>query len=123
MLFVVFFSWQKTEKTLSIHSIDTPRREAFYWASVVATFALGTAVGDLTATTFHLGYFSSGLLFAGLICIPAIGFRWFGWNPIFSFWFAYVATSNRSGLPSRTGWGSPGLWVVSDGATGTWRSC
>ena len=62
VLLVVFVTWQQTEKTLSIHSIDTPRREAFYWASVVATFALGTAVGDLTATTFHLGYFSSGLV-------------------------------------------------------------
>jgi len=92
VLLVVFVGWEKTEKTLSIHSVDTPRREGFYWASVVATFALGTAVGDLTATTFHLGYFSSGLLFAGLICVPAIGFRWFGWNPVLSFWFAYVLT-------------------------------
>jgi uncharacterized membrane-anchored protein len=91
-LFAVFASWQKTEKTLSIHSIDTPRREAFYWAAVVATFALGTAVGDLTATTFHLGYFFSMVFFAGLICVPAIGYRRFSWNPIFAFWFAYVVT-------------------------------
>lgn len=92
VLIAVFVSWQMTEGTLSIHSIDTPRREAFYWASVVATFALGTAVGDLTATTFHLGYFASGLMFAGLICVPAAGFRFFGWNRVFSFWFAYVVT-------------------------------
>ena len=59
VLLAVFVSWQMTEKTLSIHSVDTPRREAFYWASVVATFALGTAVGDLTAVTFHLGYLDS----------------------------------------------------------------
>ena len=77
---------------MSIHSVDTPRREAFYWASVVATFALGTAVGDLTAVTFHLGYLTSGLLFAGVIAVPAFGFRWFHWNAIFSFWFAYVVT-------------------------------
>jgi uncharacterized membrane-anchored protein len=92
VLTAVFVTWQRTEKTLSIHSIDTARREAFYWAAVVATFALGTAVGDLTATTLHLGYFGSMLLFAGIITIPAIGFRWFNWNPIFSFWFAYVVT-------------------------------
>jgi uncharacterized membrane-anchored protein len=92
VLLAVFVSWQKTEKTLSIHSVDTPRREAFYWAAVVATFAMGTAVGDLTATTFHLGYFASGLLFAGVIAIPAVGYWRFGWNAIFSFWFAYVAT-------------------------------
>lgn len=59
---------------------------------MVATFALGTAVGDLTATTFHLGYFFSMVLFAGLITIPAIGYRWFNWNAVFAFWFAYVLT-------------------------------
>lgn len=91
-LAAVFVTWQRTEKTLSIRSIDTPRREAFYWAAVVATFALGTAVGDLAASTFQLGYFRSMVLFAGLICVPAIGYRWLNWNPIFAFWFAYVIT-------------------------------
>jgi uncharacterized membrane-anchored protein len=92
VLLAVFVTWQKTEKTLSIHSIDTPRREVFYWAAVVATFAMGTAAGDLTAVTFHLGYLTSGLLFAAVIAVPAIGYWLLGWNPIFSFWFAYVAT-------------------------------
>ena len=92
VLLAVFVGWQKTEKTLSIHSVDTPRREAFYWASVVATFALGTAVGDLTATTFHLGYLASGLIFVGLVLVPAVGYWRFGWNAIFAFWFAYVVT-------------------------------
>jgi uncharacterized membrane-anchored protein len=92
VLLVVFVSWQETEKTLSFHTIDTPRREAFYWAAVVATFAMGTALGDLTATTFGLGYFASGLLFAAMIAIPAVGYWRLGWNPILSFWFAYVAT-------------------------------
>ena len=92
VLLAVFVSWQKTEKTMSIHTVDSLRRELFYWASVVATFAMGTAVGDLTATTFHLGYLNSGLMFAGLILVPAIGYRWFHWNAIFSFWFAYVVT-------------------------------
>jgi uncharacterized membrane-anchored protein len=92
VLAAVFISWQRTERTLSIHSIDTVRREAFYWAAVVATFAMGTALGDLTATTLHLGYFWSGVMFAGLILIPAIGYRWFGMNPILAFWTAYVLT-------------------------------
>ncbi len=92
VLVVVFVTWQKTEKTLSIHSIDTPRREVFYWLAVVSTFALGTAVGDLTATTFHLGYFYSIVLFAVIILLPAFGYWRFGWNPVFAFWFAYVVT-------------------------------
>ena len=91
-LAAVFVTWQQTARTLSIHSIDTPRREAFYWAAVVATFAMGTAVGDLTAYSFHLGYGKSMALFAVVIVIPAVGYRWLGWNPILSFWFAYVIT-------------------------------
>jgi uncharacterized membrane-anchored protein len=92
VLTVVFVAWQRTEHTLSIHTIDTPRREGFYWAAVVATFALGTAAGDFTATTLHLGYGWSIVLFAGIIVIPAAGYRWLHWNPILSFWFAYVVT-------------------------------
>ncbi len=93
VLLAVFASWQRTEKsTSSIHSVDTIRRELFYWAAVMATFAMGTAVGDLTANTFGLGYLASGLLFAAVIAIPAIGYRSLGWNPIFCFWFAYVVT-------------------------------
>ncbi len=92
VLLAVFCSWQKTEQTLSIHSVDSARREAFYWAAVVATFAMGTALGDLTATSLGLGYFASGLLFAGVIAVPAVGYWRLHWNPIFSFWFAYVAT-------------------------------
>lgn len=91
-LAAVFASWRATEKTLSIHSVDTPRRELFYWAAVAATFAMGTALGDLTAYTLHLGYFPSAALFAGLILIPALGYRFLRWNAIFSFWAAYVVT-------------------------------
>jgi uncharacterized membrane-anchored protein len=91
-LIAVFVTWQRTEGTLSIHSVDTPRREAFYWAAVVATFAMGTALGDLTSITLHLGYFGSALLFAAVIAIPAIGYWRLHWNPVLSFWFAYVAT-------------------------------
>jgi uncharacterized membrane-anchored protein len=92
VLAVVFRTWYVSEGTLSIHSIYTPRRETFYWAAVLATFALGTAAGDLTATTFGLGYFGSGLMFAAVIAVPAIGYRRFGMNSILAFWFAYVIT-------------------------------
>ncbi|HET9895358.1 MAG TPA: hypothetical protein VFQ44_10530 [Streptosporangiaceae bacterium] len=92
VLAAVFVSWQRTERTLSIHEVDTTRREVFYWTAVVATFAMGTAVGDLTATTVGLGYDYSIVLFAVLIAIPAIGYRWLNWNSILSFWFAYVVT-------------------------------
>jgi uncharacterized membrane-anchored protein len=91
-LTVVFVSWFVTERTLSIHSIDTWRREAFYWAAVMATFALGTAVGDLTAVTLHLGYFSSGVMFAVLIAVPAVAYGWLGLNAVVAFWIAYVLT-------------------------------
>jgi uncharacterized membrane-anchored protein len=91
-LAAVFGSWYVTERTLSIHTVDTLRRELFYWAAVVATFAMGTAVGDLTAITFHLGYDYSIVLFAAMIAVPAIGFRWLRWNAVLSFWFAYVVT-------------------------------
>ncbi len=91
VLAVIFVVWYCAEKTLSIHSIHTWRREFFYWATVIATFALGTATGDMTAVTLHLGYFTSGLMFAALIAVPAVAFR-FGLNPVFSFWFAYVIT-------------------------------
>jgi uncharacterized membrane-anchored protein len=92
VLAAVFLTWQGTEKTLSIHSVDTPRREAFYWATVAATFAMGTALGDLTATTLHLGYFVSMVLFACLIAVPAVGYWWFNLNPVLAFWSAYVVT-------------------------------
>ena len=92
LLGLVFWLWHRTEGTLSMHSVDTPRREIFYWAAVVATFAMGTALGDFTAYTLGLGYFPSAVLFAAVIAVPAIGFRWFHWNAVFSFWFAYVIT-------------------------------
>jgi uncharacterized membrane-anchored protein len=92
VLAVVFRTWYRSEGTLSIHSITSERRELFYWAAVLATFALGTAAGDLTAVTFGLGFFASGLLFAAMIAIPAIGYWRFGMNSILAFWFAYVVT-------------------------------
>lgn len=115
-LTVVFLAWWRVEGTLSVHSIDTSRRELFYWAAVVSTFALGTAVGDLTAITFKLGYAWSIVIFAALILVPGIGYRWFHWNGIAAFWVAYVLTrplgasvADYLGKPTTdggAGWGS-----------------
>jgi uncharacterized membrane-anchored protein len=88
----VFWLWQRSEGTLSIHSITTQRREAFYWSTVFATFALGTALGDFTATSLNLGYLASGILFAVVIVIPAVAGMRFGFNRIAAFWAAYVIT-------------------------------
>jgi uncharacterized membrane-anchored protein len=92
LLGVIFAVWYASEKTLSIHSIYTRRRELFYWATVMTTFALGTAAGDMTATTLRLGYFSSGLLFVVLIAIPAVAYWRLRTNPILTFWLAYIVT-------------------------------
>ncbi|MGO9488010.1 MAG: hypothetical protein ACLQBB_03150 [Solirubrobacteraceae bacterium] len=92
ILAAIFWLWQRSEGTLSIHSITTQRREAFYWATVFATFALGTALGDFTATSLNLGYLDSGILFGVLILLPALA-RWqLGLNGIAAFWMSYVLT-------------------------------
>jgi uncharacterized membrane-anchored protein len=88
----VFWRWYRSEGTLSIHSITTRRREGYYWAAVLATFALGTAAGDLTAMSLNLGYWPSVVLFASVIAIPAVGWWRFNMNPIVAFWFAYILT-------------------------------
>ncbi len=89
---VIFWLWYRSEGTLSIHSITTRRRESYYWAAVLATFALGTAAGDLTALSLHLGFWTSVVLFASAISIPAVGWWRFRLNPIVAFWFAYIVT-------------------------------
>ncbi len=91
-LAVIFVSWYATEKTLSIHSINTRRRELFYWATVMATFALGTAAGDMTAFTLGLGFFTSAMLFYLLIALTALGYFLLGLNEIAAFWIAYILT-------------------------------
>jgi uncharacterized membrane-anchored protein len=88
----VFAAWYRSEGTLSIHSITTRRRESYYWAAVLATFALGTAAGDLTATQLNLGFFPSAVLFISIIAIPAVGWWRLDLNPIVAFWFAYIVT-------------------------------
>jgi uncharacterized membrane-anchored protein len=89
---VIFAVWHRVERSLSIHQIDTRRRELFYWAAVLATFALGTAAGDLTALTLGWGFFPSAVLFGGIIAVPMLGWWRFGLNPVFAFWAAYVVT-------------------------------
>lgn len=106
VLIAVFWTWERTEGTLSIHSIDSPRRELFYWAAVAATFAMGTALGDFTAYTLNLGYFTSAAAFAGLIMVPAVGFAVLRRHAIFFFWFAYVVT-RPLGASTADGLGKP----------------
>jgi uncharacterized membrane-anchored protein len=88
----VFRTWWRSEGTLSIHSITTPRRELFYWAAVLATFAMGTAAGDLAAYTIGLGFLAAGLFFLAMFALPGILWRFAGLNPILAFWWAYVMT-------------------------------
>jgi hypothetical protein len=91
LLAATFLIWYLSEKTLSIHSIFTVRREAFYWLTILFTFALGTAAGDLMAEGLGLGYATTGFIIAGLIALFAVGWR-LKLNPVLSFWFIYILT-------------------------------
>ncbi|MFF2409170.1 hypothetical protein [Streptomyces sp. NPDC058092] len=91
-LAVTFFAWYASERTLSIHSIRTTRREAFYWLAILFTFALGTSAGDLTAEKLNLGYWLSAVVFAALIAAVALAHRTLDFNAVWSFWIAYVLT-------------------------------
>ncbi|MFI1972239.1 hypothetical protein BLA24_32260 [Streptomyces cinnamoneus] len=88
----VFAVWYRSERTLSIHHVDTTRREAFYWAAVLCTFALGTAAGDLVAERMALGYWLSAGLFALAIAAVAVAHYALGLDAVWSFWIAYVLT-------------------------------
>jgi uncharacterized membrane-anchored protein len=115
ILAIVLIAWYAVEKTLCVHNITTTRREIFYWATVLATFMLGTALGDFTARSLNLGNLVSGFMFIGLIAIPALAHKFFHMNEIFAFWFAYIITrplgasfadwldSSRGGLGLETG--------------------
>lgn len=92
VLAAVFVIWQRSEGTLSIHSIVTQRREAFYWTTVFATFALGTALGDYTAASLGMGFLASAVLFSVVILIPAAAWKGLGFNGITAFWMSYVVT-------------------------------
>jgi uncharacterized membrane-anchored protein len=91
-LAATFGAWYATEKTLSIHAIDTPRREAFYWLAILFTFALGTAAGDLAAESLGLGYAMAAVIFAALIAAVAVAHRYFGLGAVLAFWIAYILT-------------------------------
>lgn len=91
VLGITFAIWYAKEKTLSIHSIFTPRREAFYWLAILFTFALGTASGDLMSEALGLGYLTTGIIVAVVIAVFAIGWRT-GLNAVLSFWFIYIMT-------------------------------
>ena len=91
-LAVVFLAWYLSERTLSIHSIVTIPREAFYWLTVLFTFALGTAAGDLAAERMALGYLLSAIMFAAVIGIVTLAHYRFGVGPITAFWLAYILT-------------------------------
>jgi uncharacterized membrane-anchored protein len=91
-LAVVFITWYSSEHTLSIHSIYTTKREAFYWLAILFTFALGTAAGDLIAERLNVGYFWSLVLFASMIAAVYIGYRFFRLNEVVAFWIAYILT-------------------------------
>ncbi len=121
-LAAVFICWYRVEGTLSVHAITTRRRELFYWAAVVGTFALGTAVGDLTSITLHLGYLTSVLVFGCAICIPSVtALTDFGAvRGVLTFWTAYVLTrplgasvADYLGKPTHNGGAGVGSGEVS----------
>jgi uncharacterized membrane-anchored protein len=87
-----FTVWYAFEKTLSIHTIVTKRRELFYWAAILFTFALGTAAGDLAAEGLSLGYAHSALMFGSMIGVTTIAYYLFKANAIAAFWIAYIMT-------------------------------
>ncbi len=91
-LAATFAAWYASEKTLSIHTIFTTKREAFYWLAILFTFALGTAAGDLVAEGLNLGYLYSAFLFGGLIAVVALARFAFHADPVLTFWLAYILT-------------------------------
>ena len=90
-LAAAFIAWYVSEKTLSIHSIFTTRRELYYWAAILFTFALGTAAGDLAAEQLKFGFAVSALIFGGGIAIVTAGY-YLGLNAVLAFWIAYILT-------------------------------
>lgn len=123
-LAVCFALWYLAERTLSIHSITTPRREAFYWVTVLLTFALGTAAGDWTAFSLDWGFVTSIYVFGGAILMPLALWRLVGLNGVAAFWIAYVLTrplgasvADELGLEKPLGLGFGAGTVALDAAT------
>ncbi len=127
-LLLILWGWKASERSLSIHTVVTPRREAFYWATVSATFALGTAAGDLTAATFGMGYLNSAILFSILFALPGIAYVAFGLNEVAAFWTAYIMTRpmgasfadwfDKPVQTSGLGYGTPDVALVLTGGVG-----
>jgi uncharacterized membrane-anchored protein len=92
MMLTGFYIWYRNEETLSIHSIDTGKREFYYWVVILLAFALGTGVGDLISEHFALGYDKALLLFAGMITVVTVAYYAFKLNPVTAFWIAYILT-------------------------------
>ncbi len=92
VLSAVFALWYSNEKTLAMHSINTAKRELFYWVAILFTFALGTATGDLLAESLKLGYVQAVIVFGVLIAIITSGYYYFRMNAILVFWIAYILT-------------------------------
>ena len=91
-LIATFALWYLSERSLSIHSIYTSRRELFYWTAILFTFALGTAAGDLAAESLQWGYVNSGLVFGAAIAAIAVGYYAFKLDAVVAFWLAYILT-------------------------------
>jgi uncharacterized membrane-anchored protein len=118
-LAVTFALWYRSEHTLSIHSIVTTRREAFYWLAILFTFALGTAAGDLFGEQLSLGFWVSAAIFAGVIALITAAYYWVALDAVLAFWLAYILTrplgaSIGDGLSQPKSAGGLGL-----GTTGT----
>ncbi|WJY00864.1 hypothetical protein [Curtobacterium sp. 458] len=125
-LVVVFVLWRRVEGTVDVHTITSTRRQLFYWAAVITTFAMGTAAGDLAASTLHFGYLGGGLVFVGLMALIVLGRLGGVLGPVAAFWTAYVLTrpvgasfadwvavpNGRGGLDVGTGLGSAVLIVA-----------
>jgi uncharacterized membrane-anchored protein len=117
VLALVFATWYASERTLSVHTIVTTRREAFYWLAILFTFALGTSAGDLVSEKFELGYLLAVGIFAAAIAIVAFAHFSFKLNAILAFWIAYILTrplgaSIGDYLAQPTGEGGLGLGTV-----------
>ena len=121
-LVAVFGLWYLSEKTLAMHSINTNKRELYYWAAILLTFALGTSTGDYLAETSGLGYAQSALVFGALIAMVMAGFYYLRLNAVLAFWLAYILTrplgasiGDLLSQPTKVGglgWGTTGTSVV-----------
>ncbi len=89
---IVFAAWYASERSLSVHTIVTTKRELFYWAAILFTFALGTSAGDLAAEASKLGYGPSALMFASAIALTALAYFVFKIDGTLAFWIAYILT-------------------------------